>query len=440
MTTVVKADRIVAAEVLVTSPGRNYVTLKITTAEGLTGWGDATLNGRELAVAAYLRDHVCPLLIGRDPARIEDTWQYLYRGVYWRRGPVTMTSVGAVDLALWDIKGKSAGQPVYQLLGGAVRDRILSYTHATGWDVPALLDSIDAARERGFQAIRAQSGVPGLDTVYGVSRAGAAYEPAGRGTAPTEEVWDTDAYLRHAPVALAAAREHVGPEVALLHDAHHRLNPNQAARLGKALEPLDLFWLEDVTPAENQEVLRHVRRHTTVPLAIGEVFTTIWEFQQLITEQLIDFVRAAVTHAGGISHLRRIAALAEVWQIRLGPHGPSDVSPVALAASVHVGLATPNFAIQEYMGYPDPAHEVFQSFPGLAGLLGARILSELGEAGPLPGSRFFQPVWSQFRRPDGMDRPILHDFRRQFIIQYFFYFIVGQRRLQPLQFQFARKK
>jgi mannonate dehydratase len=133
----VKTDRIVAAEVLVTSPGRNYVALKITTAEGLTGWGDATLNGRELAVAAYLRDHVCPLLIGRDPARIEDTWQYLYRGVYWRRGPVTMTSVGAVDLALWDIKGKAAGQPVYQLLGGAVRDRILSYTHATGWDVPA---------------------------------------------------------------------------------------------------------------------------------------------------------------------------------------------------------------------------------------------------------------------------------------------------------------
>ena len=270
-----------------------------------------------------------------------------------------MTSIGAVDLALWDIKGKTTGQPVYQLLGGAVRDRILSYTHATGWDVPALLDSIDAARERGFQAIRAQTGVPGLDTVYGVSRAGAAYEPAGRGAAPIEEVWDTDAYLRHAPVALAAAREHVGPEVALLHDAHHRLNPNQAARLGKALEPLDLFWLEDVTPAENQEVLRHVRRHTTVPLAIGEVFTTIWEFQQLITEQLIDFVRAAVTHAGGISHLRRIAALAEVWQIRLGPHGPSDVSPVALAASVHVGLATPNFAIQEYMGYPDTVHEVF---------------------------------------------------------------------------------
>ena len=212
MTTVVKADRIVAAEVLVTSPGRNYVTLKITTADGLIGWGDATLNGRELAVAAYLRDHVCPLLIGRDPARIEDTWQYLYRGVYWRRGPVTMAAIGAVDLALWDIKGKAAGQPVYQLLGGAVRDRILSYTHATGWDVPALLDSIDAAP---------RARLPGRPRPVRRSRAGhrvrrqpgrrAVYEPAGRGAAPIEEVWDTDAYLRHAPVALAAAREHVGP-------------------------------------------------------------------------------------------------------------------------------------------------------------------------------------------------------------------------------------
>jgi mannonate dehydratase len=398
-------DRIVAAEVLVTSPGRNYVALKITTADGLVGWGDATLNGRELAVAAYLRDHVCPLLVGRDAARIEDTWQYLYRGVYWRRGPVTMTSIGAVDLALWDIKGKTTGQPVYQLLGGAVRDRVLSYTHATGWDVPELLDSIDATRSRGFQALRVQTGVPGLDTVYGVTKGGAAYEPAGRGTAPLEEVWDTDAYLRYAPMALAAAREHVGPDVALLHDAHHRLNPNQAARLARSLEPVDLFWLEDVTPAENQEVLRHVRRHTTVPLAIGEVFNTIWEFQQLITEQLIDVVRAAVTHAGGISHLRRIAALAEVWQIRLGPHGPSDVSPVALAASLHVGLATPNFAIQEYMGYPDVVHEVFRHdwtyadghlHPGAAPGLGVDVDEAL--AARFPYERAYLPV---ARRRDG---------------------------------------
>jgi mannonate dehydratase len=360
------ADRIVAAEVLVTSPGRNFVALKIVTADGLVGWGDATLNGRELAVAEYLREHVCPILLGRDPARIEDTWQYLYRGVYWRRGAVTMAAIGAVDLALWDIKGKAAGMPVYQLLGGAVRDRVLSYTHATGWDIPALLDAVDAVRARGFRAVRVQTGVPGLDTIYGVSRGGTGYEPAGRGAGPVEETWDTDAYLRHLPGALAQVRGHVGPELALLHDAHHRLTPNQAARLGKSLEPIDLFWLEDVTPAENQEVLRHIRAHTTVPLAIGEVFNTVWEFQTLITEQLIDFVRAAVSHVGGISPLRRIAALAEPWQIKLAPHGPSDVSPIALGASTHVGLATSNFAIQEYMGYPDLTHEVFQHSWGYA--------------------------------------------------------------------------
>lgn len=354
-----KPDRIVAADVLVTSPTRNFVALKITTEQGLVGWGDATLNGRELAVASYLREHVAPLLVGRDPARVEDMWQYLYRGAYWRRGPVTMTSVGAVDLALWDIKGKAAGLPVYQLIGGAVRDRILSYTHATGWDVPRLLDSIDARLAQGFRAVRAQTGVPGLDVVYGVTREDAAYEPAGRGSAPVEEVWDTDAYLRHAPTALEAARSHIGPDIKLLHDAHHRLTPVQAARLGRSLEDLDLFWLEDVTPAENQEVLRTVRARTTVPLAIGEVFNTVWECQSLITEQLIDYVRCCVTHAGGISHLRRIAALADIWQIALAPHGPSDVSPVALAASLHVGLATSNFAIQEYMGYEPLVHEVF---------------------------------------------------------------------------------
>jgi mannonate dehydratase len=398
------SDRIVGAEVIVTSPGRNFVALKITTAGGVVGWGDATLNGRELAVASYLRDHLAPLLIGRDPARIEDTWQYLYRGAYWRRGPVTMTAIGAVDLALWDIKGKVTGQPVFQLLGGAVRDRVLAYTHATGWDVPALLESVDAVRERGFQAVRVQTGVPSLDTVYGVSK-DAEYEPAGRGTAPKEEVWDADAYLRHAPVALAAAREHVGPELKLLHDAHHRLTPGQAARLGRSVEDVDLFWLEDVTPAENQEVLRHVRNHTTVPLAIGEVFNTVWEFQSLITEQLIDYARACVTHAGGISHLRRIAALADIWQVKLAPHGPSDVSPVALAASVHVGLATPNFAIQEYMGYPDVVHEVFRHawsctdghlHPGDEPGLGVEVDEEL--AARFPYEQAYLPV---ARRRDG---------------------------------------
>lgn len=353
--------KIVDVDVLVTSPSRNFVTLKVTTDDGLIGWGDATLNGRELSVASYLRDHLAPALLGRDADRIEDTWQYFYRGAYWRRGPVTMAAIGAVDLALWDIKGKALDAPVYQLLGGAARDKILTYTHATGWDLPELLDSVDRRREQGFRAVRAQSGVPGLDKVYGVTKGAAGYEPAGRGGGPVEEDWDTSAYLRHAPKVLAAVREHVGPELKLLHDVHHRLNPTEAARLARSLEEVDLFWLEDVTPAENQRLLRTLRQQTTIPLAIGEVFNTVWDCEQLITERLIDFIRTAVVHAGGISHVRKILALAEVYQIKGAPHGPSDVSPINLSASLHLGLATSNFAIQEYMGYDPLVSEVFQS-------------------------------------------------------------------------------
>jgi mannonate dehydratase len=351
-------NRIAEATAVITSPGRNFVTLKIVTEDGVVGFGDATLNGRELAVAAYLRDHVAPLLIGRDAHRIEDTWQYLYRGAYWRRGPVTMAAIGSVDMALWDIKGKVAGLPVYQLLGGAARDWVPTYAHATGVDTSALLDSIRQRQEQGFRAVRVQTGVPGLDTVYGVSTEGS-YEPAGRGNRPQEEVWDTGAYLRHIPGVLAAVREAVGPDLTLLHDVHHRLTPVQAARLGRDLEEFDLFWLEDVTPAENQSLLRLVRQHTTIPLAIGEVFNTVWDCQQLISEQLIDYIRTCVVHAGGISHVRRIFSLAELHQVWAAPHGPSDVSPVNLAASLHVGLATHNFAIQEYMGYEPLVDEVF---------------------------------------------------------------------------------
>ena len=269
--------KIESAEVIVTSPGRNFVTLRITTSDGVVGLGDATLNGRELAVAAYLRDHVAPLLTGRDPLQIEDTWQYLYRGGYWRRGPVTMAAIAAVDVALWDIAAKLAGMPLYQLLGGRSRSGLLAYGHASGTDVPALFDSIREHLELGYRAIRVQTAVPGLGSVYGVASSGGPgerydYEPARRAAVPAEETWDTRAYLRHLPGVFEQVRNEFGPELPLLHDAHHRLLPNEAAQLAKSLEPFRLFWLEDVTPAENQEALRLVRQHSTTPLAIGEVF------------------------------------------------------------------------------------------------------------------------------------------------------------------------
>jgi mannonate dehydratase len=349
------------AQVIVTSPGRNFVTLKVTTDDGITGLGDATLNGRELAVVSYLRDHVVPLLIGRDPHRIEDTWQYLYRGAYWRRGPVTMAAIAAVDVALWDIKGKVAGLPVYQLLGGAARDGVLTYCHASGRDLPELFDSVEQHLALGYRAVRIQTAIPGLGAIYGVGTGTASgrYEPAVRGGMPAEETWDSRAYLRHVPGVFEKVRERFGPELPLLHDVHHRLTPVQAARLGKDLEPYDLFWLEDVTPAESQDALRLVRQHTTTPLAIGEVFNSIWDCEQLIRERLIDYIRAAVVHAGGISHLRRIFGLADVYGVKSGSHGPTDVSPVTVAAAVHLDLAIPNFGIQEHMRHEPVVDEVF---------------------------------------------------------------------------------
>ena len=358
--------KIASAEVLITSPTRNFVTLKLTTDGGITGLGDATVNGRELAAASYLRDHVAPLLLGLDPHRIEDTWQYLYRGAYWRRGPITMAAIAAVDMALWDIKGKVAGLPVYQLIGGASRNGLLAYGHASGVSQSGLSESIHEHLEKGYRAIRVQSAIPGIHALYGVADQPQAsgerydYEPAGRGARPVEEDWDTAAYIRHVPEVFEAVRQEFGAELPLLHDSHHRLTPIEAAKLARRLEPYDLFWLEDCTPAENQQGLRIVRQHTTTPLAIGEVFNTVWDFQQLITEQLIDYVRAAATHFGGITALRKVMDLAAQYQIRSGFHGPTDISPVGFAAQLHVGLAIHNFGIQEYIEHSNATNEVFR--------------------------------------------------------------------------------
>ena len=396
-----------SAEVIVTSPDRNFVTLRLTTDEGLVGLGDATLNGRELSVVSYLRDHVVPLLIGRDASRIEDTWQYLYRGGYWRRGPVTMAAIAAVDVALWDIKAQAAGMPLYQLLGGASRDGLLAYGHASGRDLPELFDSVRSHLDQGFRAIRIQTGVPGLESIYGIAsnttlegNAGKRYdhEPAQRGELPVQEDWDTRAYLRHVPTVFEAVRAEFGPEIPLLHDAHHRMTPIQAAKLGKSLEPYDLFWLEDCTPAENQDALRWVRAHTTTPLAIGEVFNTVWDYRTLIQEQLIDYVRSAVTHTGGISHLKKILEFAAQYQIKSGMHGPTDISPVGMAAAMHLGLSIHNFGIQEYMRHGEKTDSVFeQSFTWNGGLLhpgdqpGLGVTLNVDAAGTYPYVKAYLP-------------------------------------------------
>jgi mannonate dehydratase len=346
------------ARVIVTCPGRNFVTLKIETDQGVHGIGDATLNGRELAVASYLQDHVVPSLIGRDAHQIEDIWQYLYRGAYWRRGPVTMSAIAAVDVALWDIKAKSANMPLYQLLGGASRTGVMVYGHANGNSIPETIEEALRYRALGYKAIRLQTGVPGLPSTYGVSKDKMFYEPADAAL-PTENVWSTEKYLPTVPALFAAARDALGWDVHLLHDSHHRLTPIEAARLGKDLEPFRPFWLEDVTPAENQASFRQIRAHTTTPLAVGEVFSSVWDAKQLIEEQLIDYIRTTVVHAGGVSHVRRIAHLAELNNVRTGFHGATDLSPACMGAALHFDLWVPNFGIQEYMRHTPETDAVF---------------------------------------------------------------------------------
>jgi mannonate dehydratase len=390
--------KIVDARVNVCCPGRNFVTLKLATEDGIYGLGDATLNGRELAVASYLTDHVLPLLIGRDARRIEDTWQYLYKGAYWRRGPVTMAAISAVDTALWDIKAKSLNVPLYQLLGGASRDSVLIYGHASGADIETTVEAFAHYIELGYKAIRAQSGIPGLNSTYGVGGGAMAYEPAEK-NAPPENQWSTEQYLRFVPQLLTRLRKEFGPEIHMLHDAHHRLTPIEAARLGKDLEPFRLFWLEDPTPAELQESFRLIRRHTTTPLAVGEVFNTIYDCQQLIQEQLIDFIRTTVVHAGGITHLRKIANLAEIYQVRTGCHGATDMSPVSMGAALHFDLSVHNFGIQEFMQHTEDTNKVFPHayslkdgvmHPGNAPGIGVELDESL--AAKYPYQRAYLPI------------------------------------------------
>ena len=350
--------KITEAKVIITSPGRNFVSLKIYTDEGLYGIGDATLNGRELAVASYLKDHIVPLLVGRDPHQIEDIWQFLYRGAYWRKGPVTMTAISAVDMALWDIKAKAANMPLYQLLGGKSRTGVMVYGHANGDSIEETVEEVGKFLEAGYHAVRAQTGIPGLKSTYGVSKDKMFYEPADADL-PTENEWSTTKYLDSLPKLFEKIRTVYGNEPHLLHDVHHRLTPIEAARLGKDLESFRLFWLEDAVPAENQAGFRIFRQNTVTPIAVGEIFNTIWDCKQLLEEQLIDYIRTSMVHAGGLTHLRRIADFASLYHVRTGCHGATDLSPICMGAALHFDLWVPNFGIQEYMRHSEETNAVF---------------------------------------------------------------------------------
>jgi mannonate dehydratase len=392
--------KITEVRTIVTCPGRNYVLLKILTDAGVYGVGDATLNGRELSVAETLKEHIGPWLVGKDPRRIEDIWQELFRGTYWRGGPVLQTALAGVDMALWDIKGKLANLPCYELFGGKCREKVRIYSHCGGNSFEEALDSARRLMERGVTVLRIHCGVPG-------SGGKPDFDWMGDEARKVASFWDPAAYCRTMPKFFAFLRENLGEEIDFCHDVHERINPIQACKLAKDLEGFRLFFLEDPLRPEHKESFRLLRQHSATPIAMGEVFHTPWEYLTLVTEQLIDFVRLDVDHFGGITPARKMAAIAEPYQIDMAFHGPGDICPITHAANVHIDLSIPNFGVQEWtMRFPPELSGVVIGGPTYDGAgyvtvddtpgLGVDIVEEA--AAKYPYQRRFIPT---LRKADG---------------------------------------
>ena len=366
---------ITALKVVVTNPSQgaagNYVLVKVLTSQpGLYGWGDATCTGSELAVAKFLEEHMQPGLLGRNPMRQEDLWQTLFFLPYYRSGSVHMSALSGIDMALWDIKGKVAGLPVYELLGGKARDRLLIYASTGGRNFQEVEQGARRLMSRGFKVIKVQVLTPGLEAGYAVpasDRQRAATQQAYEAGLAPEEIWEPGPYVRTLPKLFEHLRKTLGDEIELLHDVHERVAAHQAVPLAKALEPYNLFYLEDLLRPEHLDTFRLVRQQAATPLAMGELYTGPWDGLHLITEHLIDYLRHDLCHVGGITTGKKIAVVAEPYGILTAWHGPGNISPIAHMANAHVSFSVPNFGIQEYsVGWPQAVREVFSATPTYA--------------------------------------------------------------------------
>lgn len=384
---------------ILTAPnGIRLAVVRVDTSEpGLYGLGCATFTQRPLAVSAAVDEYLRPFVIGRDVDEIEDTWQAAFVSSYWRNGPVLNNALSGVDQALWDIKGKRAGMPVYQLLGGKCRDRVPLYTHASGRDPVEVADRVRSAMAEGYSHVRAQVQVPGYST-YGAS-----------GRDAQSAVWEPTPYVHSAIRLFEHLRAELGGTVELLHDVHERIPPIQAINLAKQLEPFNLFFLEDPFAPEDIGYFPQLRAQTSVPLAMGELFSNVNEYLPLIKDRLIDFIRVHVSTIGGISPARKLASLCEYFGVRTAWHGPGDVSPVGHAANMHLDLACYNFGIQEMSVIPEETREVFPGTPEVRDGcmwpserpgLGVELDEARAAKYPLP-EHPYNGAWPAIRRADG---------------------------------------
>ncbi|HTK08790.1 MAG TPA: enolase C-terminal domain-like protein [Ktedonobacteraceae bacterium] len=384
---------------ILTAPdATRLVVVKIETSEpGLYGIGCATFTQRHTAVRTAVEDFLKPFLLGKDVERIEDLWQTMYVNPYWRNGPVLNNAISGVDMALWDIKGKLARMPVYQLLGGKCREGAAVYRHADGRTPAEVVERVQALQEQGYHHIRCQlSGYGGAKPL----------RPAPENALPGN-YFDPDAYARSIPRLFEHVRNHFGDEIELLHDIHERLAPIEAIRLAKQLEPYRLFFLEDPLPPEQNGWFQMLRQQSATPIAMGELFNHPQEWVPLIVNRLIDFIRVHISQVGGITPAKKLAVLCETFGIRTAWHGPQDTSPVGHAANLHLDLSSINFGIQEWSGFPQNTQAVFPGCPEVRnGYMYPNDQPGLGidvdekEAAKFP---CFDgpPAWTLVRTPDG---------------------------------------
>ncbi|HEU0174919.1 MAG TPA: enolase C-terminal domain-like protein [Blastocatellia bacterium] len=401
---------------ILTAPdGIRLVIVKVETTEpGLYGWGCATFTQRAYVVETAVEKYLKPFLIGRNVDEIEDIWQSSYMSSYWRNGPVLFNAMSGVDIALWDIKGKRAGMPLYQLLGGKVRSGADLYFHASGRDFQQVEDNARRGMEMGYRYIRVQAAVPGLST-YGAGggATAAARGPTNEAVGPTNprNIWDSTPYVRMLPKLFDHLRTKLGEEVELLHDVHERVTLPQAVQLCKDIEKHRLFFLEDPLPPEENDHFRLLRQQTSTPLAMGELFNTQHEYVPLIKDRLIDFIRIHISQIGGLSPARKVQALSEFFGVRTAWHGPGDASPVAHAAQLALELASYNFGIHEGYIFPQKTKEVFAGCPEVKNGymyaqekpgLGMEVDEKLAAKFPYPdGPPNFDYSWGTTRRRDG---------------------------------------
>lgn len=386
-------------QVILTQPqGSRLVIVKVITSEpGLYGLGCATFTQRYHAVVAAIEKHLKPFAIGRDVSRIEEFYRMATVHSYWRNGPVLNNAISGIDQALWDIKGKMANMPVYELLGGKCREAAAVYVHADGRDPQEVTDNVRKFQAQGYRYIRIQmGGYGGKDDTFVKTE-----------NAPEGHYYDPRAYVRNMLNMIEHVRREVGPEVELLHDIHERLQPIDAVQFAKAVEQYQLFFLEDALAPEDIEWFARIREQCATPQAMGELFNNPREWQPLIAGKLIDFIRMHVSQMGGITPARAVALFAQMYGVRTAWHGPGDTSPVGHAANLHLDLWSPNFGIQEWCRFNDLVYEMFPGLPEVRNGymypsdkpgLGIEIDEKLAAKYPCQDQVEF---WTQTRWPDG---------------------------------------